>query len=252
MLVIKYKNSLEAYLGLFVNVMINTHTKGMSSSKWRTPQPLQSLIRHDLNLCLMLELFEDRLTRFEKSLKGEKANFDYGTYPEAMCFLDAIYFFSRMLLDSTAGIIRHYYNLNNRGYELDKSFDALCKKSAKGELPDNLNKVFSGCEKWFPQLKDRRDNIVHHYETYLIGLGNNIEGQTIAVQFSPYRNNHVRADEDLRSYIGMAMAGYQHFVDKLLDWLDEMFKGWDKMTSACCFSDNMTWQQIGIRCFDPG
>jgi len=200
--------------------------EGKPSSGLTVPQPVQSLMRQELNLCLMLELFDECLTRFERSLNGKKADCDYGAYSEAICFLDAIYFFSRTLMDSVAGIIKHRdIDKSKKGYELPKSFDNMYKKSIKGELPNKLNMVFSGCKTWFPQLKDRRDAIVHDYETYLIVFVQNSEGEKIARQFSP-QNTPTIDDEDLRSYIGMVMAGYQCFVDKLLDYWDEMFLVW--------------------------
>jgi len=197
--------------------------KGKPSSGLRIPQPLQSLIRHEYNLCLMLELFDERLTRFETTLNSKET--DYGAYSEAMGFLDAIYLFSRLLLDSAAGIVRHVYNCN-KTRELPKSFDDMLKKSVKGELPNNLNTLFTGCETWFPHLKDRRDDIVHHYETYFIGFGQDSEGKMTTQQFSPRNKTHAIRDEDLRSYIGAVMAGYQRFVDSLLDHWGKMFRRW--------------------------
>lgn len=197
--------------------------KGKPALALTIPQPLQSLIRHEYNLCIMLELFDERLTRFETTLNTEKA--DYGGYSEAIGFLDAIYLFSRLLLDSAVGIVRHFYNCN-KNRELPKSFDGMFKKSLKGELPNNLNTVFLGCETWFPHLKDRRDDIVHHYETYFIGFGRDSEGKITTHQFSPRNKTNAILDEDLRSYIGAVMAGYQRFVDALLDHWDKMFRCW--------------------------
>ena len=150
---ISHKNCLSSYLGDLRMVMeFRTRAKGRPSSGLRVSQPLQSLMRHKLNLCLMLELFDERLTRFEKTLKGEKVNCDYGAYSEAMAFLDAIYLFSKMLLDSVAGIVRHRdLNKSDKGCELPKSFNDMYKKSLKGKLPANLNTVFSECKPWFPQ-----------------------------------------------------------------------------------------------------
>jgi len=199
--------------------------EGRPSPGLRVLQPSQSLGRHKFNLCIMLELFYERLTRFERTLKGKKVNCDYGAYSETMAFLDAIYLFSRMLLDSAAGIVRHRdLNKSDKGRELPKSFNGMYRKSLEGKLPTNLNTVFSECKPWFPQLKDRRDAIVHEYETYLIGFGQNSEGGTTAVQFSPREKSPAIGDEVLHSYIGMVMAGYQSFVDRLLDYWDEMFR----------------------------
>jgi len=223
---ISHKNCLPSYLSdLLMAMEVKARAEGRPSSGLTVPQPAQSLMRHKLNLCLMLELFDEHLTRFEKSLNGEKADCDYDAYFKATAFLDAIYLFSRILLDSVAGVVKHRdLDKSKKGHELPKSFDDMYKKSVKGELPNNLNKVFSDCETWFPQLKDRRDTIVHDYETNLIGIGNNSEGETTAMQFSPLKKT--QKIEDLRSYIGMVMAGYQSFVDRLLDYWDEMFKCW--------------------------
>ena len=142
-----------------------------------------------------------------------------------MGFLDAIYLISRMLLDSAAGVVRHFYKCNEKR-ELPKSFNVMFKKSAKGELPDNLNAVFLACETWFPHLKDRRDDIVHDYETYFIGFEQNSEGKIRTIQFSPRNKTQAIRDEDLRSYIGVVMAGYQRFVDALLNHWDTTFLRW--------------------------
>jgi hypothetical protein len=187
------------------------------------PQPLQSLIRHEYNLCVLLGLFDERLKRFESTMNDERPEF--GAYSEAMTFLDSIYFSTRMLLDSAAGIVRHYYKCNEKR-DLSKSFDKLLKKSKEGQLPEGLNEVFSGCDTWFSQLKDRRDDIVHHYETYLIGFGQNAQGGMTVVQFSPRDKAQATRDEDLRSYLGFVMAGYQRFVDHLLDHWDVTFCRW--------------------------
>jgi hypothetical protein len=188
-------------------------------------------MRHELNLCLMLELFDERLTRFERSLTGNAADCDYGAYSEAMTFLDAIYLFSRILLDCTAGIVGHRdLDKSEKGRELPKSFNDMYKKSIKGKLPGKLNTVFSECKTWFPELKDRRDAIVHDYETYLIAFGQDSTGGKTAQQFSRLGSTQVRGNGDLRSYIGMVMAGYQGFVDRLLDYWDEMFESWYGMS----------------------
>jgi hypothetical protein len=150
---------------------------------------------------------------------------DFGSYSEAMAFLDAIYLFSRMVLDSVVGIVRHLYK-SNENRELPKSFDGMFKKALRGELPDNLNAVFLKAKAWFPQLKDRRDDIVHHYETYSIGFKEDAEGKMTPLQFSPRNKTHAMRGEDLRSYIGVVMAGYQRFTDTLLDHLDTTVLRW--------------------------
>ena len=110
-----------------------SRAEGKPLMELQIPQPLQSLSRHEYNLCVMLALFDDRLRRFEATIDDERPEF--ATYSEAMTFLDSIYLFTRMLLDSAAGIVRHYYKSNEKR-DLPKSFDELLKKSKQGQLPD--------------------------------------------------------------------------------------------------------------------
>ncbi len=220
---IEHKNCLHGYVGEWMQRMsVKARAEGKPSAGLEIPQPLQSLMRHELNLCLMLELFEECLARFEKSLKGKKEDCDFGAYSEALTFLDAIYFFTRMLLDSVAGIVKHrYFYKCDKGRELSKSFSDIYNIRNQEKLPEKLNMLFSACESWFPQLKNQRDAIVHYYETYFIGFERNSEGETTSMQFSPQKKTP--EVKDLRSHIGMVMAGYQRFIDGLLDYWDEMF-----------------------------
>jgi hypothetical protein len=218
---IEHKNSLTTYLSNWLMVMnVRARAEGKSSSGLGMPQPARSLERHEFSLCVMLELFDDRLTRFEKALAGKILDSDYGAYAEAVTFLDVIYFLSRMLLDSAAGIVRHLHKWDT-GDELPKSFNKMLERSVRGDLPNDLSVVFSGCETWFPQLKDRRDDIVHNYETCFIGFKLRSEGGMTAMQFSSRKG--ALAESELRSYVGTVMAGYQNFVDRLLDYWDGMF-----------------------------
>jgi len=218
---IKHTNCLSAYLG-DLQTALNTVARATKkpTSGQGTPQPLQSLFRHEGNLCLMLEYFDERLRRFEANRQ------DFGAYFEAMAFLDVIYIISRMLLDVAAGVVRHYYKCNDK-CDLPKSFDDMLKWSAKkGKLPDNLNVVFSGCETWFPELKARRDAIVHYYETNFIVFEQNSMGRKTPMQFSPRNQTPAMSNEDLRAYIGGVMAGYQRFIDALLNHWDTTFQRW--------------------------
>jgi len=214
-----HKNCLSAYLGDLQTAMdVCARAAGKPSLRLGIPQPLQSLIRHEGNLCLMLDYFDESLRRFE-------AQKDLGAYFEAMAFLDVIYIISRTLLDVAAGVVRHYYKCNDK-CDLPKSFDDMLKWSAKGKLPDNLNVVFSGCETWFPDLKARRDAIVHHYETYFICFEQNSKGEKTPIQFSPRSKTRAMPNEELRAYIGGVMAGYQRFIDSLLNHWDTTFQRW--------------------------
>jgi len=216
-----HKNCLSAYLGdLKMAMDVYARAAGKPSSRLGIPQPLQSLMRHENNLCLMLWHFDECLKQFEENRN------DFGAYAEAMAFLDVIYLISRMLLDVVAGVVKHYYKCNDK-CDLPKSFNEMLKWSAKkGKLPDNLDAVFSGCETWFRELRTRRDNIVHHYETYFIVFEQNSKGRKTPMQFSPLNQTPAMNNEDLRAYIGGVMAGYQRFIDALLNHWDTTFQRW--------------------------
>ncbi len=220
---IEHNNCLQAYVSDWRSTInLRARVRGEPPPAPTNPQPSQALSRQTINLCILLELLEGRLTRLERSLEGKKEDFDYGAYPEAMFFLDAFYMFSRMLMDITEGVVKHFHRYNFDGDILPDSFDDIFKKAKKEELPGNFNKVFSGVEKWFPDLRQRRVGIVHGYETLLLCLKKESDGEITAHQLSSIRKNHSGEPEEIRSYIGKVMAGYQSFVDKLLDYWDEM------------------------------
>ena len=92
---IEHKNCLSGYVSEWLNMMnIKARAEGNPSSGLTVPQPAKSLSRNEFNLCIMLELFDERITRNEKLISGEKADCDFVAYSEAMCFLDSIYFIS--------------------------------------------------------------------------------------------------------------------------------------------------------------
>ena len=201
-------------------------------------RPLSALVRQEYNLCFMLELLDKRLEAM-RSVKDRK---DYNSkahletlccaYAEALCCVDAVYIFTRLLLDCAAGIVRHLHQFFNGDSLPKKSFADMYKKSLKKQLPGGLNTVFSTAMEWFPELKDRRDNIIHHYEVYLIGFERDSEGGTKFIQFStrvaatrtPNASEGLAEGEDIKSYVGKVMAGYQQLVDHLLDHWDEVFR----------------------------
>ena len=213
-----YKNSLPTYLSEWHAAMnAKAIAQGRPYSDLTTPQPAKSLSRQEYSICLMLQILEDRLVRAENTLNSPKP--DFQAYAEAIVFLDAIYLFMRQLLDSVAGIVRHFHKFNEKE-ELPKSFDDLLKKACAKELPEKLAAALQKCQRWFPSLKDRRDDIVHHYETYLIGISKNADDKVTFHMFSPRNNSRANVDEDLRSYIGGVLADYQRLTDDILDYWD--------------------------------
>ena len=184
---ITHKNCLISYLHYWRIAMIAKQTDQNSSASVKLlPQPVNSFSRREYSICLMLELLDDRLKQIEHFAKDIDSNKDIGPlskrYSEAMIFLDTTYIFFRSLLDDVSGIIE-YFCKSNSVAGVPKSFSDLLKKAKAGRVPEDLISILAPCQDWFPQLKKDRDEIVHEYETNLIGLVLTPKGWS-SIQFS--------------------------------------------------------------------
>ncbi len=243
---ITYKNNLEGYLANWRMIMkAEEATKTGGYFVAQLPQPVRSLLRHEYSVCLMLELLGNRLEQMEGDVKDINPGKDLGpfskAYSEAMTFMDATYIFLRALLDDVTAIIEYFYK-SNKALSVPQSFDDLLKKAKAGKLPEELALILQPCQEWFPQLRDQRDDIVHRYETNLIGfvLNPKKRGWT-SVQFSGRRS---RSNEQsvvpmmrgegvgIHAYLGLLLANYQRFIDDLLDLWDRKFYEWYGIVSS--------------------
>ena len=153
---IQHKNSLTGYISdLQMRIDIMARGQGKPPSRSAIPRPVQALIRHEQSICILLELLEERLTRIEAALP-RKDDSVFIAYAEALVFLDAVYIFTRMALDSVAGIIECLYKQYARE-TLPPRFKDMLNLSTKGGLPGSLNAVFSSAGNWFRQFRDRRE-----------------------------------------------------------------------------------------------
>lgn len=241
---ILHKNNLRTYLSNWQMNMKNAVKAGGSFTA-QLPQPVMSLTRREGSVCIMLELLGPRLEQIEKDVKDVSPGKDLGSfskaYSEAMTFTDATYIFLRALLDDATAIIEYFYKSNNvQG--LPQSFDDLLKKSKAGKLPKELALIVQPCSEWFSQLKNRRDDIIHNYETNLIGfVFNPKKGGWTSIQFSGRRS---RSEEHpffpmmggegvgIHTYLGVLLANYQRFIDDLLDLFDKKFYKWYGIVSS--------------------
>ncbi len=156
---------------------------------------------------------------------------DLQAYAEARVFLKASYLFFRILLDDVSGIIKYFYNKKEPKVEVKKSFNDLLKKAKNGELPEDLSKLLERSSSWFPEMRKRRGDLEHQYESLLISFKQNGDGKHILGHFST--KGHTSSEyEDIREYFGFVLCEYQTLIDNLLDHFDTKFRDWYRIVQG--------------------
>lgn len=226
---VTHKNNLSTYLGDWKNTM---YMFSKAQPPMSLPQPLVSFGNNTHDLCLMLAYLDDKLTVLEET-PLTSSQFNYQGYAEAGVFLKASYLFFRILLDDIAGIIEYFYKKNEpkvyRGQK--KGLDALLKKARNGKLPEDLSKLLEYPSSWFTEMTERRDDLVHNYESLLITFEQGKDGKNILGHFST-KGYTSKALGDIRDYFGYVLCEYQKFVDNLLDHFDTKFGDWYKINKS--------------------
>jgi len=227
-----HKNDLSAYLGDWKNVM-NMLSKTMSKMKPeesqdyrvpRIPTPFESFSSNTHDFCLMLAYLDDKLTVLEET-PLTPSQFNYQAYADAKVFLKATYLFFRILLNDVSGIIEYFYKKNEPKIEVKKSFNDLLNKAKNGKLPEDLSKLLEQPIAWFPEMRKRRVDLEHNYESLLISFKQGEDGKNIPGHFGI--KGHTSTEYgDIREYFGFVLCEYQMFVDNLLDHFDTKFRGW--------------------------
>jgi hypothetical protein len=190
----------------------------------RTPQEVISYNDNIYDLSLMLSYLDNNLTILEEmTLTPEK--FDYLAYAQARVFMKVCYIFLRIILDDISGIIKYFYDKNEHPIIVPKSFDDLLKKSDNKKLPEDLIVLLQTSKKWFYQLRERRVDLEHNYESLLISFRKEKDGKTVLGHFST-KGQNTKEYEDIRQYFGFILCEYQKFVDNLLDHFDSKFRKW--------------------------
>jgi len=216
-----HKNDLSAYLGDWKNVM-NIILKAQPPVS--LPQTLISFSNNTYDLSLMLAYLDDKLTVLEET-PITPSQFNYQAYAEARVFLKASYLFFRILLDDVSGIIKYFYNKNEPKVGVKKSFNDLLKKAKNGKLPEDLSKLLERSISWFPEMRKRRTDLEHYYESLLISFKQGEDGKNILGHFSTM--GHTSSDyENIRGYFGFILSEYQTLIDNLLDHFDTKFRDW--------------------------
>jgi hypothetical protein len=150
---------------------------------------------------------------------------DFLAYAEARVFLKAFYVFFRILLDDVSGVIEFFYKKNEPIVEVTKSFDDILKKSESGRLPSDLSKILESSSSWFPEVRDSRDDLVHHYDSHLISIKQG-EGERNILGHFNIKGRTRREFASIREHLGFLLCEYQTLIDNLLDHFDTKFGDW--------------------------
>ena len=218
---INHKNNLSSYIGNWLTVM--NHIK-KTQPPIRIPQEAVSYNDNTYDLSLMLSYLDNNLTILEETpLTPDK--FDYLSYAQARAFLKACYMFLRIILDNVSGIIKYFYDINEHPVKVPKSFNKLLKKVDNRKLPEDLTTLLQPSKEWFRQMRKRRGDLEHNYESLLISFRQGKDGETILGHFGT-KEHTTREYEDIRQYIGFVLCEYQKLIDNLLDHFDSKFRNW--------------------------
>jgi hypothetical protein len=224
---INHKNNLSGYIGSWLTVM--NHIK-KTQPPIRIPRAVVSYNDNMYDLSLMLSHLDNNLTILEETpLTPDK--FDYLAYAQARGFLKVCYILLRILLDNVSGIIKYFYDYNERRVGVPESFEVLLNKADNNKLSDNrklpedLIALLQQSKEWFRQMRERRGDLEHRYESLLISFRQGKDGKNILGHFST-KGHTTREYEDIRQYFGFVLCEYQKLIDNLLDHFDSKFRDW--------------------------
>jgi hypothetical protein len=226
-MIVIHKNDFCTYLSDWFNrlQMIRLNLQIQAKRTLGTkPKPFQALGDNTYELCLMLFYLDAKMRRLEESSPNQ---IDLISYSEARVFLKSVYLFFRILLDTVAAVIEYFYKENEK-ITLPPSFRKLISKQKAGQLPDELSRALNQSLSWFPDFKSRREDLVHHYQSFLILFQKDPRGN-IALDHTYLNPSDIPNGETLgniRDYVGFLLKSYQGLVDALLDLFDLKFQDW--------------------------
>ena len=135
------------------------------------------------------------------------------------------YILLRILLDNVSGMIKYFYDYNEPRVVVPKSFEDLLQKADNHKLPEDLIALLQPSREWFCEMRKRRDDLGHRYESLLISSRQGKDGENILGHFGTMGHT-TREYEDIRKYIGFVLCEYQKLIDNLLDHFDSKFRNW--------------------------
>jgi len=224
---IQHKNEFSTYLGNWMTMMrmvinITRPEVAQRHDLTRIPTTFESLSNNTYDLSVVLVHLDSRLRVLEEKPIHQ---LDLRAYAEARVFLKAFYVFFRILLDDVSGVIEYFYNKNEPGAAVTKSFNKLLKKAKEGKLPEGLSRVLERPSSRFPEVIYARDDLVHYYDSLLISIDQGEGGKNILGHFNIGGRAH-RECVNVREHFGLLLCKYQTLVDDLLDHFDTKFEDW--------------------------
>lgn len=201
--------------------------RSATSIRQPTPKTFEALQSHTFDLSVMLRNLGSNLASLE-GLVSPAERF-HQAYSDSIVFLKAAYLFLRILLDSLAGAIEYLYK-KHEGQNLPQSFHKMLNRQKTGKLPSDLSTILAQANAWFPELARRRDDLVHHYLSFLIIVRPHEDGTTVLDHYEMSSKYPIEDFGDIREYLGSALSGYQRLVDDLLDHFDAKFRDWYGIT----------------------
>lgn len=224
-IIVQHKNCLTTYLSdwMMMIKMLNNKVPHCYDLN-RVPTTFESLSNNTYDLSVVLANLHSRLQLLEEKPLNQ---LDSLAYSEARVFLKAFFVFFRILLDNVSGVIEFLYNKNQRGEAVAGSFRDLLKNAEGDKLPANLRSQIIETKSWFYEATDIRDDLVHHYDSFLISI-DDVEGGKNILGFFNVKGRTYRSNISIRLFLGKFLNQYQTFIDNLLDHLDEKFVDWHK------------------------
>ena len=227
-----HKNDLSIYLSdrKMQMEIVNKLSKIGKNKPQTIPKDFQAISEHTKDLWIVLSYLDSKLKILEnnKLPLSEK----YQDYVDAAVFLKCTYIFYRILLDTIARIIRYFYR-ENEGIKLPCSLFMPPDKSKKREnIPKDLSVILNKVYIWFPVVKDRRDDLVHDCESFLILFEGNKSGMNMLKHSNITSKKGIKSFGRIREYIGFLLCVYQQLIDGLLDHFDTKFKDWYKIIAG--------------------
>ena len=186
------------------------------------PTPFQSYSFNTHDLTVLLSFLEMNLRILEQTPLSQ---FDNEAYSKSRVFLKTSLIVFPVILDDLAAILEFFYKKNQPQTQVPPRFSDLLAKASKGELPSDLEALVLQTDSWFPEVKDTRDDIIHHYDSVLLSFSQTEDNKNIIGHFHVGGRNPY-AYEDTRSFLGTVFANYQQLIDQLLSHFDAKFADW--------------------------
>ena len=226
-IIVQHKNDFSTYLGDWISMIrtvinLTRAEKAKRHDLTRIPTTFESIHNNTHDLSVVLAHLDSRLRVLEEKPIRQ---LDLRAYAEARVFLKAFYVFFRILLDDVSGVIEFYYKKNEPGVAVTKSFKTLLNNAEKGILPEDLSELLKQANSWFPEMRKRRDDLVHEYESFLISIDKG-ESDTNILGYFSIKSGASITYRSIREHLGFLLCEYQTLIDNLLDHFDTKFIGW--------------------------